>query len=546
MNILDLDPQSFEVYLAESNPSPEQRKFLLDEYQKRRSPFAPAFEAVQQAEQELVDEGRRRLNLVPASVPQDMNLIEALRAGEADFAAPGMFMGAGESLMTATDMPYATLTGPTSPETMEQAATELSEYLMLGAAPGVARAAVDGVDPTTTRMFVGKETKNPEAKKALTRAEELFADGQDPESIWRMTSEEFPDTPASVLPDGTPFYEISDENVLTRTLIKDEVTDPDAQAYYESQIQPGGTDYQPLSEIMLADELYADVPGIESLKTQLEGRGGLLGNYYGMYYPGDPPLVPPKVQVAERLKDQPNQQAKTLLHEVQHGVQAETGLPGGTNPSFTGELITQALMPEMTAQTRLNTYDKLIPRLQKDLNAPDELVLPFLQKLDKKALELADAKQKAQLRITNAAKQPKTGQYGGARGLYTRDPGEALARLTGDRRRMTMEQRRAKSPMRQLEGGISDLLAWENLAKVKTGQDVRKLFDIPDTKIDGVEASYYVEAVDNFRVNQLPYIIQETVEELKSVTSPEQRTKVIEAGQKRIDKVFNKALTSYK
>src|SRR6056297_2950957 len=151
MNILDLDPQSFEVYLAESNPPPEQRKFLLDEYQKRRSPFAPAFEAVQQAEQELVDEGRRRLNLVPASVPQDMNLIEALRAGEADFAAPGMFMGAGESLMTATDMPYATLTGPTSQETMEQAATELSEYLMLGVAPGAARAAVDGVDPTMVR-----------------------------------------------------------------------------------------------------------------------------------------------------------------------------------------------------------------------------------------------------------------------------------------------------------------------------------------------------------------------------------------------------------
>jgi len=152
MNILDLDPQSFEVYLAESNPSPEQRKFLLDEYQKRRSVLAPAFETVQQAEQELVDEGRRRLNLVPASVPQDMNLIEALRAGEADFAVPGMFMGAGESLMTAADMPYATLTGPTSQETMEQAATELSEYLMLGAAPGVARTAVEGVDPTVVRM----------------------------------------------------------------------------------------------------------------------------------------------------------------------------------------------------------------------------------------------------------------------------------------------------------------------------------------------------------------------------------------------------------
>ena len=545
MNILDLDPQSFEVYLAESNPPPEQRKFLLDEYQKRRSALAPGFEAVQRAEQELADEGRRRLSILPASVPEGMSFYDAVMAGEADFATPGMLTGSAESLMTAADMPAATLTGPTSQETIEDSATELSEYLLLGAAPAVARAAVDGVDPNAARMFVGRGTKNPTAQKALTRAEELLAEGEDPETIWRTTSEEFPDTPASVLPDGTPFYEVSDENVLTRGLIGEEVTDPDGPAYYRSQIQPGSEDYRALSEIMLADELYADVPGVKTLKTQLEGRG-LPRGAAGVYYRGEPPLLPPKIKVDQNLKYSPQSQAKTLLHEVQHGVQAETGLPGGTSPDYTGELISEALMPELTAQTRLNMYDKLIPRLQKDFNAPDELVSPFLQKLDKKALELADAKQKAQLRITNAAKQPKTGQYGGARGLYMRDPGEALARLTGDRRRMTMEQRRAKSPMRQLEGGISDLLAWENLAKVETGQDVRKLFDIPDPKIDGVGASSYVEAVEIFTGNQLPIIIQETVEELKSVTSPEQRTKVIEAGQKRIDKVFNKALTSYK
>lgn len=152
MNILDLDPQSFEVYLAESNPPPEQRKFLIDEYQKRRSALAPGFEAIQQAEQELADEGRRRLNYVPASVPEGMSFYEALRTGEWETAVPGMFMGAGESLMTAVDMPAATLTGPTSPETMEQSATELSEYLLLGAAPAVGRAAVAGVDPTMVRM----------------------------------------------------------------------------------------------------------------------------------------------------------------------------------------------------------------------------------------------------------------------------------------------------------------------------------------------------------------------------------------------------------
>lgn len=274
MNILDLDPDSFEVYLAESNPSPEQRKFLLDEYQKRRSALAPGFEAIQQAEQELADEGRRRLDVLPASVPEGMSFYDAVMAGEADLAVPGMLTGGAEAAMTAADMPAATLTGPTSQETMEESAMTLSELLMLGAAPSVVRAAAEGVDPNTARMFVGRGTKNPKAQESLTRAEELFAEGQDPEDIWRKTSEEFPDAPASVLPDGTPFYEVSDENVLTRNLLKEEVSDPDARAYYESQIQPGGADYQLLSEIMMADELYGDVPGIQSLPTQLESRGG--------------------------------------------------------------------------------------------------------------------------------------------------------------------------------------------------------------------------------------------------------------------------------
>ena len=152
MNLLDLDPQSFEVYLAESNPPPEQRKFLIDEYQKRRSLFAPGFEAIQQAEQELADEGRRRLNILPASVPQGMSFYDALAAGKADFAVPGMFTGIGESLMTAVDMPVATLTGPTSFETMEESAQTLSELMIGLAAPAILRAASQGVDPTVVRM----------------------------------------------------------------------------------------------------------------------------------------------------------------------------------------------------------------------------------------------------------------------------------------------------------------------------------------------------------------------------------------------------------
>lgn len=544
MNILDLDPQSFEVYLAESNPPPEQREFLLREYRKRNSSLAPGYEAIQAAEQELIDEDRRRLSMLPASVPEGMSFYDAVREGEAEMALPGFLTGTAESAMNVADMPSATLRGPVSQDEMEQTAQETAEYLMLGAAPAVGRAAVEGVDPNTARMFVGPNTKNPTARQAMTRAEELMAEGLDPETIWRMTSEEFPDTPASVLPDGTPFYEVSDENIMTRNLIDEEVSDPEVAEYLRSEIPSSGENKQLLSEILLADELYADVPGVASTQTLLQATG-LRPDVGGTYTPADAPL-PAQIKVREQYSSQPKTQAEVLLHEVQHGVQEETGLPGGTNIPAMDTAIRDALVPERQAQEKLNVLYDNIESIQRGFDAPEELVLPFLQRLDKNALQVADTNQKNRLKVINAAKQPSTGQYGDARGLYMRNPGEALARLTADRRRLTMEQRRKKPPMRQLEKGISDLLAWENLADVRSGQDVRQLFDFETPSVEGISAPAYSEAVDIFVRNQLRDLVEDTTKELEGVASPEQRSKIIEAGQKRIDKVFNKALSSYK
>ncbi len=174
MNILDLDPQSFEVYLAESNPPPERRKFLLDAYQQRRSALAPGFEAIQQAEQEMADEGRRRLNVLPASVPEGMSFYDAVMAGEADFATPGMLTGSAESLMTAADMPAATLTGPTSQETMEDAAVEAAAAMIPGGVAvraadevaGATRAAIDDAQVAQAQWFVLKNTPRGTTGKA--------------------------------------------------------------------------------------------------------------------------------------------------------------------------------------------------------------------------------------------------------------------------------------------------------------------------------------------------------------------------------------------
>lgn len=150
VSILDLDPESFEVYFREGQQdrSPEQNQFLLEAYRKRQSSLSPAYDAIEAANQAVADEGRRRLNILPFTVPQGMSFFDAIRAGEQEFAAPAMFMGTAESAANVVDMPSATLRGPVSAEARDQAAMEMSEFLLAGAAPSVAR----GVDPTVVRM----------------------------------------------------------------------------------------------------------------------------------------------------------------------------------------------------------------------------------------------------------------------------------------------------------------------------------------------------------------------------------------------------------
>ena len=154
INILDLDPESFEVYFREGqrDRTPEQNQFLLEAYRKRQSSLSPFYDAMEAANQEVADEGRRRLNVLPFTVPQGLSFFDALQAGEQELAAPGFLVGTAESAANVVDMPSATLRGPVSAEARDQAAVELSEYLMAGAAPAVVRATTRGVYPTIVRM----------------------------------------------------------------------------------------------------------------------------------------------------------------------------------------------------------------------------------------------------------------------------------------------------------------------------------------------------------------------------------------------------------
>jgi len=199
MNILDLDPQEFEGYFLEGydERTPEENEFLLEAYRKRNSALSPAFDAVQTSE---ID-GGRRLNVVPATIPQGMTFFDALREGEADLAVPGMLLGGAEAALSAVDMPAATMRGPVSERAMRQAATDTAGMMALGAAPAISRAAAQGVDPSMVRS-AGPSNNLEVSKKDASK---IFGEGservryRDPETEGEIEVVVRPDGSASVL-----------------------------------------------------------------------------------------------------------------------------------------------------------------------------------------------------------------------------------------------------------------------------------------------------------------------------------------------------------
>ena len=84
MNPLELSPREFQYFLTEERQyrSPEQIDDLIRRYNQANtfSGWLSSFFAPQ--------EGRRRTNIAPASVPEGMSLFDALKSGEAQLAVP--------------------------------------------------------------------------------------------------------------------------------------------------------------------------------------------------------------------------------------------------------------------------------------------------------------------------------------------------------------------------------------------------------------------------------------------------------------------------
>jgi hypothetical protein len=554
MNILDLEPAAFAAALDELGLVGEQRDALIAQYsdpsrgyQRDERPFLTRLaDNVIGFDDGVETQGER----IGQSVGTFFDAVREDPLGVAGDMASGLY-GQVERGVQGELSPFETF--------------ELAGILALPAAGA-------RFDPTVARMFGGRGTTNEYADRAMDRAEELRDQGLSPEDIWRTTAEEFPDAPATVLPDGRPFYEMPDAEALTQSLAQEraqtlidqalQATDPEERALLmgesrrllDEQPAAAGVLSTPLVDVMSHPQLYQDFPRVGDIKTQM--AASLPSNTAGQYYPPPSTSTAGVAQVSSRYRNQPQSQAEVLLHETQHGVAGVTKeIPQGTNPdtirSFTAELENRAGSYRTNARTE---SDNLMDRMDnmesyfanegpEALRVYEQIVDPLIGQIWM-ATDAASAPYDTLLnRLYGTGGTSRTVTQGSsspdpAHALYRLNPGEALARLTESRRDMSMAERRATTPMETLRQE-SRPIEWDELAEIRSPGDLESYLqdnfdvnlDIPE--VDGVPYYDYFRAL-NSTVSNSQRVINETVNALSGVTDDETRRRIIAEGRDRV------------
>jgi hypothetical protein len=550
MNILDLEPAAFAAALDELGLAGEQRDALIAQYsdpsrgyQRDDRPFFTRLgDNLIGFDDGVETQGER----IGQSVGTFFDAVREDPLGVAGDMVTGLY-GDIERGVRGELSPFETF--------------ELAGILALPAAGA-------RFDPTVARMFGGRGTTNEYADRAMDRAEALRDQGLSPEDIWRTTAGEFPDAPATVLPDGRPFYEMPDAEALTQSLAQEraqtlidqalQATDPEERALLmgesrrllDEQPAAAGVLSTPLVDVMTHPQLYQDFPRTGDIKTQM--AASLPSNVGGYYYPPPSSSTAGVAQVSSRYRNQPQSQAEVLLHETQHGVAGVTGeLPKGANSDTLRDYIARlenrtsryqndALVESENLSARLDNLESYFAEQGSDaLLAYEQIVDPLIGRIG-----MAEEAAKVPYRSLT---ETLYGQEGVSRGfqtqdpsysLYYMDPGEALARLTASRREMSMAERGATTPMETLRQE-SRPIEWDELTKIGSEDDLRNYMqdrfniDLSEPTIDGVDPYSYFRAL-NRTVSNSQGIIDETVNALSGVTDEASRRKIIAEGRDRV------------
>jgi hypothetical protein len=550
MNILDLEPAAFAAALDELGLAGEQRDALIAQYsdpsrgyQRDDRPFLTRLgDNLIGFDDGVETQGER----IGQSVGTFFDAVREDPLGVAGDMASGLY-GQIERGVQGELSPFETF--------------ELAGILALPAAGA-------RFDPTVARMFGGRGTTNEYADRAMDRAEELRDQGLSPEDIWRTTAEEFPDAPATVLPDGRPFYEMPDAEALTQSLAQEraqtlidqalQATDPEERALLmgesrrllDEQPAAAGVLSTPLVDVMTHPQLYQDFPRTGDINAQM--AASLPSGVGGRYYPPASSSTAGVAQVSSRYRNQPQSQAEVLLHETQHGVAGVTGeLPKGANSDTLRDYIARlenrtsqyqndAIAESENLTARLDNLESYFAEQGSDaLLAYEQIVDPLIGRIG-----MAEEAAKVPYRSLT---ETLYGQEGVSRGfqtqdpsysLYYMDPGEALARLTASRREMSMAERGATTPMETLRQE-SRPIEWDELTKIGSEDDLRNYMqdrfniDLSEPTIEGVDPYSYFRAL-NRTVSNSQGIIEETVNALRGATDNASFRRIIAEGRDRV------------
>lgn len=300
VQLLDLPPEDFSIYMKELEQSgydKEHLSFIRGEYQKRQGALKDPFSS---SNQELESQGRERASFLPVSKPKDKSVWDAFLSGETEWATPGAIAGGVEEAVGAINAPANMLKGvPYTKEEVEQKGIA-SAGMTMGAS-GLTTAPAGAL-----RTFGGL---NAQAKNTSTfrKARDLEDMGADPKKVFKETGW-FRDPV-----DRKWRFEIDDSKAVYHPVTSPEALDKTV----------------PLKDVFEHEDLYKNYPGIADTpvthKTYYNPKTGEVDkDLLGEFNPKTGEIFINSQLDADTAK-------RTLLHELQHGIQMREGFTAGSN-----------------------------------------------------------------------------------------------------------------------------------------------------------------------------------------------------------------------
>lgn len=214
----------------------------------------------------------------------------------------------------------STVSSFSDPNATKQDAMNLAGMMMGASAPRL----LDVYDPNVTRIFAGENAKNfPRGKKA--RAQRLLDRGEDPQKIYEETGIEFlPQTEYNFM---RPVFNIDPEGMSVRDFDALQQVIPSTSA---DQLAKGesGVVKLPIKDVVDFSEFYDNYPQVEDFEVAFDpnlSKGSASFNAYKKIL---------SLSMDNLDDTTPDEIRNILLHELQHGVQAVEGTPGGASPKW--------------------------------------------------------------------------------------------------------------------------------------------------------------------------------------------------------------------